>query len=298
MQFSTLFHAARPSFLVLSPICVFLGAATAFVSRGAIDEMVLFLVVIGALCAHISVNTLNEYADFRSGLDLVTIKTPFSGGSGALPADPAMAYLVLAAGLVTLFITFAIGLYFVKSHGMLVLALGGGGVAIILTYTRWINRWPLLCLIAPGLGFGILMVTGTHYILSLQYSVASLLAALVVFFLVNNLLLLNQYPDIEADKSIGRNHLPIAYGTRISSFVYGALSVSAYLVILAGAYYDYFPVLSIIAVLPLALSLFSLTGAIKHVDTIGQYQQYLGANVAATILTPLLLGISIIVGQA
>lgn len=296
MQFRTLFHALRPSFLVLSPVCVFLGASTAYASSAAIDEMILLLVVIGALCAHISVNTLNEYADFRSGLDLVTIKTPFSGGSGALPADPAMAHMVLATGLVTLFITFAIGLYFVHMHGVLLLAAGCIGVAIILTYSRWINRWPFLCLIAPGLGFGI-MVAGTHYVLSQQYSVTSSLAALIVFFLVNNLLLLNQYPDIEADKSIGRNHLPIAYGTRFSSLVYGTLSLCAYLVILAGIYFDYFPALSLVAVVPAIFATFSLTGALKYGNTIGDYHQYLGANVTATILTPLLLGISIIVGQ-
>jgi 1,4-dihydroxy-2-naphthoate octaprenyltransferase len=44
------------------------------------------------------------------------------------------------------------------------------------------------------------------------------------------------------------------------------------------------------------LALFSLTGAIKHGENIGSFPQYLGANVAVAILTPLLLGISIIFG--
>jgi len=43
------------------------------------------LALLGAFLAHVSVNTLNEYYDFKSGLDLETIRTPFSGGSGALP---------------------------------------------------------------------------------------------------------------------------------------------------------------------------------------------------------------------
>ena len=101
MQFRTLFQSMRPSFLILSPVCVFLGASTAISATGSVDASALTLIVIGALCAHISVNTLNEYVDFKSGLDLITIKTPFSGGSGALPGDPAMANMVLAAGLVT-----------------------------------------------------------------------------------------------------------------------------------------------------------------------------------------------------
>jgi len=299
MQYRTLLQAIRPSFLILSPVCVFLGTSTALATQGAVDISVLFLVVIGALCAHISVNTLNEYADFKSGLDLITIKTPFSGGSGALPGHPAMANMVLAAGLITLSITSAIGIYFINSHGTLVLPIGIIGligVVIILAYSKWLNRWPFFCLLAPGVGFGVCIVVGTHFVLTGVNSITPWLAALVPFFLVNNLLLLNQYPDIQADKSIGRNHLPIAFGTRTSSYVYGVFFISAYSTILFGIYYGYFPGLSLIAVLPVALSIYSLTGALKHAENIGAHTQYLGANVAATLLTPLLLGISITYG--
>ncbi len=296
MRFQTLLQATRPSFLILSPVCVFLGASTAISGNGSIDTTVLMLVVIGAVCAHISVNTLNEYADFKSGLDLVTVKTPFSGGSGALPREPAMANAVLYAGLVTLLITAAIGIYFVNHQGIVLLPVGIIGLAIILTYTKWINRWPLLCLIAPGLGFGILMVMGTHLVLTEQLSLTPWLAALVPFFLVNNLLLLNQYPDMQADKSIGRNHIVIAFGTRASSYVYGSFFIAAYATVLIGIYYGYFPGLSLIALLPVILSVYAVKGAFIHAENIGTHTQYLGANVIATLLTPLLLGISIVFG--
>jgi 1,4-dihydroxy-2-naphthoate octaprenyltransferase len=296
MQFRTLFQSIRPSFLILSPVCVFLGTSTAIASQNTIDTTILLLVFTGALCAHISVNALNEYADFKSGLDLVTVKTPFSGGSGALPREPAMANTVLSAGLVTLFATTAIGIYFVTQHGMLVLFMGIIGLVTILTYTKWLNRWPLLCLIAPGLGFGLLMVTGTDLVLSSRISLTSWLAALVPFFLVSNLLLLNQYPDIHADKTVGRNHLAIAYGTRVSSYVYGIFFIAAYSTILIGIYYGYFPILSLIALIPFALSAYAFKGALKHAENIGTHTQYLGANVGATIMTPLLLGISLTFG--
>jgi 1,4-dihydroxy-2-naphthoate octaprenyltransferase len=281
---------------VLSPICVFLGASTAIAARGDIDVTALLLAVIAALCAHISVNTLNEYHDFKTGLDLLTTKTPFSGGSGALPQNPAVAGLVLAIGLTTLLLTAVIGIYFILNNGPLLLILGVAGIVIILTYTRWLNRWPLLCLIAPGLGFGVLIVVGTHLVLAGSSSHAAWLASLVPFFLVNNLLLLNQYPDIEADRSIGRHHLPIAYGTTISSYVYGLFSLAAYAAILAGVAYGYFPGLGLVALLPAVLSLYSLRGALRHGEKIGSYPRYLAANVAATLLTPLVLGIAILYG--
>mgnify|MGYP001827854276 CR=1 FL=1 len=296
MHLQTMLQATRPPFLVLSPVCVFLGTSTAIAARGDIDTTTLLLVIIAALCAHISVNTLNEYHDFKTGLDLLTMKTPFSGGSGALPHNPAVAGLVLAVGLTALLLTTAIGLYFVVNDGLLLLVLGVAGIVIILTYTRWLNRWPLVCLIAPGLGFGVLMVVGTHLVLAGSASNAAWLASLVPFFLVNNLLLLNQYPDIEADRSIGRKHLPIAYGTTISSYVYGFFALAAYAAILAGVAYGYFPIFAVAALLPAVLSLYSLRGALRHGDAIGTCPRYLAANVAATLLTPLVLGIAILYG--
>lgn len=54
--------------------------------------------------------------------------------------------------------------------------------------------------------------------------------------------------------------------------------------------------LSLIALIPMPLAFFSLYGAIKYGESIKDHPHYLGANVAVTILTPLLLGTSIIIG--
>ena len=162
--------------------------------------------------SHISVNTFNEYFDFQSGLDLKTEKTPFSGGSGALPDNPEMANVVLTVSLVSLLLTIFIGIYLIMQRGTLILPIGFVGVVLIMTYTQWLNRFPFLCLIAPGLGFGVLMVVGTHVILTGEHSPLSWLVSLIPFFLINNLLLLNQYPDIKADASVGRNTFPIEIG--------------------------------------------------------------------------------------
>jgi 1,4-dihydroxy-2-naphthoate octaprenyltransferase len=286
----------RPSFLILSPICVFLGTSTAIAAQQSIDTASLLLVLAGALCAHIAVNTLNEYSDYKSGLDLLTVKTPFSGGSGALPRDPAMAGMVLITAFTAIAVTAGIGIYFTTSYGLPILPIGLAGLVIILTYTKWINRWPLLCLVAPGLGFGTLMVVGTHYVLTGNSTFTPWLASLVPFFLVNNLLLLNQYPDIQADKRIGRYHFPIAYGTRASSYMYAIFSFSACATIVICVYLGYFPPSSLAALIPLLLSLFALTGAFRFRDNIGIHPEYLGANVAATLLTPLILGITLIIG--
>jgi len=112
---------------------------------------------------------------------------------------------------------------------------------------------------------------------------------------VNNLLLLNQYPDIQADIRVGRNHFPIVYGVNASNMVYGIFLMITITAILTYIVLGILPVLSLIAFIPMPLAFYALYGAIEHKGEIGLYPQYLGANVAVTIVVPILLAVSIIV---
>jgi len=296
MRFIAVIQSIRIPFLALTPVCVFLGVSTVVANQVDVNMDLLVLVLLGALLAHISVNTLNEYFDFKNGLDFTTTRTPFSGGSGALPKNPEMVNAVLAVGVTSLIASLVIGMFFIWEYGLDIAPIGIVGLFLTITYTGWINRHPFLCLIAPGISFGFLMVVGAQLILEGEYTRLSWLAAAIPFFLVNNLLLLNQYPDIQADSNVGRRIFPIAYGTEKSNLIYGFFILATISVIVTCIFMGYFPALGFIALLPMPLAFFSLTGAIKHGETIGNFPQYLGANVAVTILTPLLLGVSIILG--
>ncbi len=296
MQVSPVIQTLRPPFLVLTPLCVLLGFSAALMPMSAVNYLYIFLILVAALCAAISANTFNEYLDFKSGLDFTTQKTGFSGGSGALPACPQVAGVTLKIALISLFVMIAIGIYFVLVRGMLILPLGIVGCLLIIGYTPWINRHPFICLIAPGTGFGLLMVVGTNVLLSGHYSHLSLLVSLVPFFLVNNLLLLNQYPDIKADADVGRKTFPIIYGITKSNYVYALFSASAYLLIVLYINLGYLPTLSYIALIPWVFSVFALMGSTRYKAEIGHYPQYLGANVMAVVLTLFLLPLSILLG--
>ena len=296
MKLKVVLQSVRFPFLVLTPVCVFLGASTVIAAQTNVSLLLLVLALLGALFAHVSVNTLNEYFDFKSGLDFTTKRTQFSGGSGALPRNPEMVSAVLTVGIASLVATLMIGGFFVWKYGTGIVPIGVAGLLLIVTYTGWINKHPILCLIAPGIGFGFLMVVGTQFVLQGEYTSLPWLVAVIPFFLVNNLLLLNQYPDIQADAAVGRNHFPIAYGVNRSNMVYGFFTLATISAIVIYVSIGYLPALSLIALLPMPLAFFSLYGAIKYGATIGNSPQYLGANVAVTILTPLLLGISIIMG--
>src|SRR5512140_758758 len=101
----------RVPFLILTPACALLGLGSAVWTTGHVNVWHFLLALIGAVSAHISVNAFNEFFDFRSGLDAQTQRTPFSGGSGTLPAWTEMARPTWIMAWATLGITALSGLY-------------------------------------------------------------------------------------------------------------------------------------------------------------------------------------------
>ncbi len=284
----------RLPFLLLTPACVLLGIGAAAYDGAVLNLWLAVLVLIGAVAAHVAVNALNEFSDFRSGLDLKTRPTPFSGGSGTLPKSPGHAPQALATGLVSLAITGLVGLYAMAQSGPGLLPVGLLGMLTIASYTVWLTRSPLLCLVAPGLGFGTFMVVGTAFALSGEYTPTALVASLVPFFLVSDLLLLNQFPDVDADRAIGRNHFPIRIGRRKSSWIYAAFLALTYLTLLIGVLTSILPPLSLLGLLTLPLAVRAARGAIRFADQVDQLIPFMGQNVILNLLTPLLVAIGLI----
>ena len=289
-------RSSRLPFLLLTPVCVLLGAALAFSAGSSINVPLLMLVLSGAIFAHISVNTLNEYSDYRSGLDFNTQRTPFSGGSGALPESPERANAVLLAGIVSLLAVIVIGGFLINQLGLKIAPIGVAGILLIVFYTGLINRIPLLCLIAPGLGFGVLMVIGTQLVLHGSVTPATGFAVILPFMLINNLLLLNQFPDIEADRKVGRQHYPIVRGIRFSSWLYALAAMCGFVSIIGGVTAGTLPTLAFIALIPLPLAGYAFYGAQAKAARIGESPQYLAANTALSLLSPALLTAALFFG--
>jgi 1,4-dihydroxy-2-naphthoate octaprenyltransferase len=291
----TVLGPMRLPFLILPPACVLLGVGTALWTQGEISVLYAVIAFVGALAAHISVNTLNEYYDYQSGLDFRTMPTPFSGGSGTLPATPEAARAALITGLVTLGLTALVGVYFLAVWGLALLPLGLLGLILVFVYTNWITRLPFVCLIAPGLGFGTFMVMGTDFVLHGAYSWSAFVASLVPFFLVSNLLFLNQFPDVEADRGVGRQHYPIVIGRKASSVIYGAFLLATYLSIVVGWALGLLPAWALLGLATLALAVPTAVGAYRYADNLERLAPYLGFNVILTVLTPLLVAIGLLI---
>lgn len=211
-KFQAVIQTMRPSFLLLPIAVSLLGGALAFYAGGEWSASLFALVVIGAVLSNACVNMLNEVHDARSGLDDLTQRTPFSGGSGALQQNPKALVATEISAYILLVILAALGVWFISVRGWGLLPLGLFGLLLVVAYTPKITRLPWVCLIAPGLGFGPLMVLGTYYVMTGEYSWLAFWVSLIPFFLVNNLLLLNQFPDYAADQQVGRKNILIAYG--------------------------------------------------------------------------------------
>ena len=86
---------------------------------------------------------------------------------------------------------------------------------------------------------------------------------MVPFLLASSLLLLNQFSDIDADKSVGRRHFPIAYGIQKSTILYGVIAISVCITITFGVLRETLPQHSIIALIPMIEAMAVFYGAMK-----------------------------------
>lgn len=289
------FMQTRPSFLLLVPVCVFSGVAVSLFEGHAFRPLYFALAFVGALFAHIAVNVLNEYSDYKTGIDFNTKPTPFSGGSKILVSGKLNLKKVLIFGLICLAITVAIGIYFITVYKWTIVPVGVIGVLIVFLYTPYLTKLSGITeIVGPGLGFG-LMVLGTYVTQTGGYSAGAAVVTVVDGLLIADLLLINEFPDVEADKAAGRKHLPIILGKTKAGIIYSVLLMGAYITIIAGAAAGVLPWLALLGLLTLPLGFKAMLGAVKYNNDMSKLVPALGMDVITVLVTPLLMSIGIVI---
>ncbi len=291
MKLKTYFLETRPQFLILSLVLAFLGTAIAWYD-GYFHLGYALLATFGLVLAHVSINTLNDYFDYISGVDLATKRTPFSGGSGILPAALLKPDEVFRLALTSFLVATVIGIYFVIMRGWLLLPLLLIGAFCILLYNPFILKriWPEW---SPGVGLGILPVIGAYFVQTTAYTWPVLIASVPSGLLVHNLLFLNEFPDTEADKIANKKTMPITMGKAKASKLYSALTLLIYVWIIVWVIAGVMPVFSLLALLTFPLAVKAIQGARNHQD-MGRLVPAMANNVMVVLLTQLLLGIGYI----
>jgi len=291
---ATLIATTRPAFLLLAPACMLLGIGTAAQAGVPMPAFDIVLILVGGITAHAAVNGLNEYLDFRSGLDSMTQRTPFSGGSGALPARPDLATAALVLACLSLAGACVIGLHFVALRGTALLPVGLLGVILMLAYTPWATRHPIACLLAPGLGFGPALVVGAHVALTGSHAATPWFASVVPFCLANALLLLNQFPDVDADRRAGRSHLPMLLGRSRAARIYAAFVGAAFAWLTIAVIAGLLPPACLAGLLAAPLGYSAARRALRGADDLRSPIPPLALNVAISLAPPVLMGIGLL----
>jgi len=174
------------------------------------------------------------------------------------------------------------------------------GAFSIVAYTPLLTKLVLGELFS-GLTLGTLVVLGTFIALTAKpgQSFGSLVPFEVIMIsippgiLTSLLLLLNQFPDVEADRNGGRKHLVIKLGSQKAAYVYTAGVIATFVIIFVlpltgvSSYWLY------LGLIPLPLVIKATAIALRFNNNIDKLIPALGANIVTVLLTDALLAVSI-----
>ena len=295
MTVSTWLRVIRIKFLFASVIAVFVGLTVQWWLYQEINIFHAGLTFAGVLALHASVDLLNDYWDFKRGIDSSTKRTKMSGGTGVLPEGLLKPSHVYYAGIIFLVSGSLIGAYFVITSGITIAILLGFAILSIYFYSGKI--------VDSGLGEifvaikGAMIVLGTYYIQSNEISISIVLAGIVVGTLSSLVLLITSFPDHDADKSKGRRTLVILLGKKKAVNVFWVFPIVAYFAIILGVILNYFPMISLIALATIPIALKSGISLKENFDKIDDLVPAMSNTLIFSRVTGALFAVSFFIGS-
>ena len=283
----------RVRFLLASVIAVSVGLALTWRQNSSIDPLDAILIFAGVMALHASVDLLNDFWDFKRGIDTKTKRTKMSGGTGVLPEGLLKPSSVYRAGIVFLIIGSVIGSYFVITHGIIIGVILGFAILSIYFYSTKI--------VDSGLGEffvavkGSLIVIGTFFIQSGEITIESILGGIVVGVLSSLVLFIASFPDHDADKSKGRKSLVIAVGKEKAAKLFWIFPLISYVAIIIGVSTNLFPLVSLITLVTIPLMIKSGLGLRKNFDSIENLVPFMSSTLMFSRITGALFVVSFLI---
>ena len=247
------FRVIRIRFLLASVIAVSVGLALSWWHGVQIDIWYAIMTLAGVIALHASVDLLNDYWDYKRGIDTQTQRTKMSGGTGVLPEGLLEPTQVYRAGIIFLIIGGLIGSYFVVIDGIIIGLILAFAVLSIYFYSTKIVDSGLAELFVTVKGT--MIVLGTYFIQSSEINISSIMAGIFVGVLSSLVLFITSFPDYEADKAKGRKTLVIFLGKQKATTMFWIFPIIAYSVLISGIVYEIFPLYCLISlgVVPLII---------------------------------------------
>jgi len=243
---SAWFRVIRIRFLLSSVIAVSVGLAISWWHIGQIDILYAIMTMGGVASLHASVDLLNDYWDFKRGIDTQTQRTKMSGGTGVLPEGLLQPNQVYRAGLGFLIIGALIGSYFVIIDGIVIgMILAFAVVSIYFYSTKIVDSGLAEIFVAIK---GTMIVLGTYFIQTLEINLTTIMGGIFIGVLSSLVLFITSFPDFEADKAKGRKTLVISVGKQKATIVFWIFPIVIYSILISGIFYEIFPIYCIISI--------------------------------------------------
>ncbi len=289
---STWLRVIRIRFLLASVIAVSNGLAISYWKYHTIDPIYAVLTYVGVIFLHASVDLLNDYWDYKRGIDIATKRTKFSGGTGVLPENLLAPRTVYIAGLVFLILGASIGAYFILVRGVAIaIILGFAVIAIYFYSTRIVNA---------GLGElfvaikGAMIVLGSLYVQNAVLEPAAIYGGAIVGILSATVLFINSFPDYEADKSKGRRTLVIILGRKTASTIFPMFMIAAYALIAGGIFFGLTTIYSLISFVSMPFAIKSALSLRKDPQGIDNIVPAMASTITYSRITGFLLALGYI----
>lgn len=188
---------------------VVLGSALAW-RVGVFSPLPALLCALFALLVQIATNFANDYFDAKSGADSPERIGPTRATASGMVSPKSM----WRATLLTLALAFLAGLALIPFGGWWLIIVGVASLVCAVAYTGgpyplgyhgWGDAFVVLF-------FGLVAVSLTYYVQAGTFSIASLWMGLACGLMINLLLVVNNYRDVEGDAKAGKRTLIVRLG--------------------------------------------------------------------------------------
>jgi len=201
--------ASRPRTLPAAVAPVLVGSALAY-QAGSFSPLVALICLLFALLVQIGTNFANDYYDFVQGAD-----TSERVGPRRAVASGWVAPAVMKRAMTLVFVAaFVVGLTLLRFGGWPLLVIGVASIVCGIAYTG--GPFPLgyngLGDVFVFLFFGLVAVGTTYFVQAGALTPAVWASAIAIGVLAANILVVNNYRDVETDAKAGKRTTVVRFG--------------------------------------------------------------------------------------
>jgi 1,4-dihydroxy-2-naphthoate octaprenyltransferase len=241
-KIKTWFVLSRPPFHTVGILPFILGTLLAYKINSAFSMEIFLLGVSGVILIMLSTYHSGEYFDYQG--DVISNRlhdNQFAGGTRILPKGKISPLVPFWTSIITLILAGVIGviLQFVLKTGPYTLLLGFLGAFPGFFYSTKPVR-----LVQRGIGeifigfcYGWLPVASAYYIQTGTIHPVIHWIAIPIALTIFNVILLNEFPDYEADKATGKKNLLYRVGKKNGNFIYIVFSLLSSAAVLVSPFF-------------------------------------------------------------